>query len=59
MTIFPQFVREIELNDGEEVQYDFNPLEGKIFKFFVPSNYKRDPSQVISSVTITAVPTFV
>jgi hypothetical protein len=44
MTIFPQFVREIELNDGEEVQYDFNPLEGKIFKFFVPSNYKRDPS---------------
>jgi hypothetical protein len=49
---------EIELQDGVELQLDFNQNEAKLFKFYIPANSvrSRDEGFKIKSVMITAVP---
>jgi hypothetical protein len=41
-SMFPQLTNEVELDDGVEMQLDFNAQETKLFKFKVPKNYGKD-----------------
>jgi hypothetical protein len=48
---------QIRLDDGQELQLNFEAEETKIFKFYVPAaSATKDEFNRVNSVTITAVP---
>ncbi len=55
VSIEANYVSEIALDNGQELQIDFGAEESKIFTFYIPaSTLSQDKNNVISSVTITA-----